>query len=235
MKYTIHILRRARGEAKGHMVSFFYEGQPQDTVAKVLESLNRTPGLTDTEGNLQPPIEWECSCLQKKCGSCAMVINGRPCLACGALLSGAKNGEMTLEPLRKFPVVADLVSDRSILYENLKTLKLWLPADAGLADRDRELAYEGSECLMCGCCLEVCPNFYAGGNFFGMAAVPLTARLLCELKPEEAKELRKRYLDYVYEGCGKSLACRGICPKGLDTEKLLVNTNAMALWKRKRG
>lgn len=61
------------------------------------------------------------------CGACAMVINGRPLLACDSKLNEVadKDGSIRVEPLRKFPVVRDLICDRTILWENLKAIKAW--------------------------------------------------------------------------------------------------------------
>ena len=235
MNITVSVLRCERGSSEQVWQDFLYEFRDETfTVASALTELNSLEELRDSEGNPARSIEWECSCLQKKCGACAMVICGRPRLACDALLSEYKDGVVKVEPLRKFPVVCDLVVDRGILYENLKTLKLWLKNDAVLADHYRELAYESSECIQCGCCLEICPNFYAGGRFFGMASVPITTRLLSEMSPAEYREIASLYSKHSFEGCGKSLACRNVCPKNIDIEKLLVNANAMAIWKRKR-
>ena len=235
MTYILTILRKERGSPDSVWQSFAYDSHSEnDTVASALSGLNRQETLTDINGLPSSRIEWECSCLQKKCGACAMVIGNRPQLACDARLAAFKSGEIKIEPLRKFPVVRDLVVDRSILYENLKTLRLWLKQNADLPDRDRPLAYEASECIQCGCCLEVCPNFYVGGKFFGMSTVPITTRLLSEMTPDEYRDLAKLYTKHTFEGCGKSLACRDICPKKIDTEKLLVNANALAIWKRER-
>ena len=234
MKYIVTVIRRERGSDKPYRQSFEYEASGEgDTVAAALTDLNGREELRDIGGELSRRIEWECSCLQKKCGACAMIINGRPGLACDARLADIGTQEIVLEPLRKFPVVCDLITDRSILQENLRTLKLWLREESSLPDRYRDLAYESSECLQCGCCLEICPNFYAGGTFFGMASVPITTRLLTETEKNERREIVREYLRHTYAGCGKSLACRDICPKGIDTEKLLVNANAMAIWKRR--
>ena len=164
-----------------------------------------------------------------------MVINGRPMLACDAVLGRyRKKKALRIEPLRKFPVVADLVVDRGVMFENLNTLRLWLEADARMDGAAAELGYEASRCLQCGCCLEVCPNFYAGGCFCGMSTVPITTRLLTETEPKDRKELARLYEKHTFAGCGKSLACRDVCPRGIDTERLLVNANALAVWKRKR-
>ena len=236
MTYTLKILRRERGAAQPYWESFTYEAVSEgDTVASALTALNSTAAPKNAKGEPSRPIEWECSCLQKRCGACAMVIDGRPRLACDALLSESKTGALRVEPLRKFPVICDLTVDRTVLYDNLKTLGLWLSAEAALADGDRDLAYESSECIQCGCCMEVCPNFYAEGPFFGMATVPLTTRLLTELSPADYREIARQYAKHTFAGCGKSLACKNVCPRHIDTEKLLVNANALAVWKRKRG
>ena len=233
MRYTITVLRRDRGKEERYRQSFFYETDNEsDTVAAALTSLNERIVLTDIGGQTARKIEWECSCLQKKCGACAMVINGLPQLACQAKLSECKGGRAVLAPLSKFPTVCDLVCDRSILFENLKRLRAWLGTDAQLSDFYHDIAYESSECLQCGCCLEVCPNFYAGGKFYGMSALPVTMRLLTE--KQDYRELSKLYSKHIFGGCGRSLACKAICPKGIDTEKMLVNANLLAVWKRKK-
>ena len=234
MIYEFKILRTERDSRRQYSQNIRYEiADESTTVATVLKAMNEEPELTDAEGNRVGQIIWESSCLQKKCGACAMVINGRPALACGVRMKDIKGNRVELTPLRKFPVIEDLLVDRSILYENLKQLKLWLQESAREEPADYEMAYEGSRCLQCGCCLEVCPNFYAGGTFYGMAGMVPTSRLISEMKPEEQGELRKEYRKHIYEGCGKSLACRKICPAGLPIEELLVNSNAMAVWKRK--
>lgn len=228
----IEILRRPAPDAAARWQSFLYEpSDGAETVATALTVLNARVPLLDANGQSVDPIRWECSCLQKKCGACAMVINGRPALACDTLL--ARCGKrLRLEPLRKFPVVADLIVDRSILYENLNTLRLWLDTDAEDYGRAWDLGYEATRCLQCGCCLEVCPNFAPGGKFAGMAgAVPL-ARLLALMPPERKDELRKTYRNHIYGGCGKSLACRNVCPAEINLDNLLAASNAIAVWKR---
>jgi len=225
------ILRRARG-GEAYWQSFDY-GQREDgeTVATALTKLNGQAPLVDITGKEAPPIEWQRSCLQKKCGACAMVICGRPMLACDAKLS--ELGEVIrLEPLRKFPVVADLMVDRSAMFENLEAIRLWLTDAAKHMQRSQEIAYEASRCLQCGCCLEVCPNFYAGGKFFGTASAVPMARLLAELPDSQKKELSALYREHVYSGCGKSLACRNICPAGIDVDRVLASSGAVAVWKR---
>ena len=64
--------------------------------------------------------------MQALCGGCAMVINGVPALACNTFADEVKGEELVLAPLSKFPVVADLIVDRSVIYENLTHAKAYL-------------------------------------------------------------------------------------------------------------
>ena len=236
MNVSLDILRMDREKRiPYHQIIPFETEDERETVATALTAINADPDVSDNTGKPVEPIVWECSCLQKKCGACAMRINGHPALACDAKLrdlTDGKNSVITLEPLRKFPVVADLMVDRSIMYENLKQIGVWLRDEANLTQEKYDLAYEGSRCLQCGCCLEICPNFYAGGTFAGTAGFVPTVRLISELTGKERREVKRAYRKYIYNGCGKSLACRDICPAGIDIEHLLVNSNAIAVWKK---
>ena len=232
MERILDILRRRSSDEAAFRQSFRYETADEtETVATALTRLNDSADFRDTDGNPAQPVRWECSCLQKKCGACAMVIDGKPRLACDVKLSDCGK-TVRLEPLKKFPVIGDLTVDRTVMQENLKALRLWMERHANMWDGAMDVAYEASRCLQCGCCLEVCPNFYAEGSFTGMASAVPFSRLLAELPEEQKKEAARLYTKRFYNGCGKSLACRNICPAGIDVDHLLVNSNAAAVWKR---
>ncbi|MBO5574334.1 MAG: succinate dehydrogenase [Clostridium sp.] len=232
MTVRMDVLRRGPKDTESRWQTFDYEPRNEaETVATALRRLNAREDLRDSAGNPARPIRWEHSCLQKKCGACAMVINGRPGLACDARLMDY-GGNLRLEPLRKFPVVEDLMVDRSILQENLRQMKIWLEERPVMDERSTEDAYDAARCLQCGCCLEVCPNCIPGETFAGMAGALPAARILAELPEEERKELAAAYRSRIYEGCGKSLACRNICPAGIDIDRLLASSNAAAVWRR---
>ena len=159
-----------------------------------------------------------------------MVINKTPALACNTRLSEISTDVIRLEPLRKFPVIEDLLVDRSVMMQNLRRLSVWLEEEARTGSE--EMAFEAARCLQCGLCLEVCPNFAAGGAFAGMAAMAPMSRLIARLSEGERKRIARAYQKGVYSGCGKSLACRDICPAQLPIEELLVRSNAACVWKR---
>ena len=218
MNKSLRILRQMSKDDEPYWQEFRYETDDGSaTVATALMTL---------------PVTWEHSCLQKKCGACAMVINKVPRLACDTKLADLKGDTVIIEPLKKFPVIEDLLTDRRNMMDRLEELKVWF-ADGADVSRGREMAFEASKCLQCGLCLEVCPNFHAEGKFGGMAAMAPLARLIAKMPDPQRKELGKNYKSAVYDGCGKSLACRYTCPAGIDIEGLLVRSNAAAIWKRR--
>lgn len=239
MKKILHILRRKSAEDKPYWEAFCFETEDAGaTVATALSSLQGTDRIRFAAGeeggsaSREPfrPVMWENSCLQKKCGACAMVINGVPALACDTRLSAIPTEIIRLEPLRKFPVIEDLLVDRSVMMRNLKELSVWLEQDAQTGSQD--MAFEASRCLQCGLCLEICPNFAPEGSFAGMAAMAPLSRLIARLPKEQRKKTGRAYRKGVYSGCGKSLACRDVCPAGIQIDELLVRSNAAAVWGR---
>jgi succinate dehydrogenase / fumarate reductase iron-sulfur subunit len=162
-----------------------------------------------------------------------MVIDGRPGLACDFFLQMHKSKKpIVLEPLHKFPVVRDLIVDRSVMRENLKKLQAWMETEASASDERRgELMYDASRCLQCGCCLEVCPNFCAGETFFGAAGAVPVSRIIYASAKDDRTNSKRNYKEHFYQGCGKSLACMDICPAGIKMDRMLSNTNALAIWR----
>lgn len=234
LRLTLSILRQSSPESEPYWQTIPYEtDDPGETVASALTKINEAGDIRDERGEQVEPIVWECSCLQKRCGACAMVIDGRPALACGVFLREHKGKKpLTVEPLRKFPVIRDLQVDRSVLFQNLKEMALWAEEKAEWTDGAVLPSYEASRCLQCGCCLEVCPNVDLRGPFFGAAGFVPSMRLLASLPEAERARLRESYLAHAYAGCGKSLACQNVCPAGIPIERLLVRTNGAVLKKK---
>ena len=233
MEVVIEIKRQEDAKSSPYFQSIRLTPKKENlTVASLLREINANPDIRDTEGEPVPYISWECSCLQKKCGACAILINGRPRLACDTFIRDyMKKGRLTLAPLSKFPIIKDLIVDRSILYNNLRGIKNYLEEEVRLTDKNTDTAYEASRCLMCGCCLEVCPNFYVGGDFYGAASFVPATRLITAAGRGGSEELKREYREHIYKGCGKSLACKDICPAGIDMDKMLSKSNEVAVWK----
>ena len=82
MTIEISVKRQKNRDEKSYIQKFIYTGDGNLTVADWLTEINQTEAKTDR-------IAWECGCLEKKCGACAMLVNGYPTLACSVFLKKA--------------------------------------------------------------------------------------------------------------------------------------------------
>lgn len=213
----VRIKRQDGPGAEPYIQSFEYSGSGRLNVACILEELSNREELIDTEGRRAGAIRWECSCRQKLCGACAMVINGRPSLACSEFVDADKDAELMLEPLKKFPVIKDLSVDRSSIAEHQKLAMMYLGERGKLVKTEHQYQYSVAKCLKCGLCLEVCPNYVGPeGNFYG-AVLANEAYLLHSSTQSRKKEIAKQYRLHFGRGCSKALLCRDICPAKIPT------------------
>lgn len=213
----IRIKRQDEPKAAFYWQTFDFVGKGRKTVAGILDELNYRDDLIDENGVPSRRIRWECSCMQKMCGGCAMIINGIPALACGTFVDTTKEELLVLEPLTKFPVISDLITDRSCILEHQKAALLYLGKKS--AENKKEFAnrYSAAKCIKCGLCLEVCPNYVGEeGSFYG-AVLANEAYLLYTSSENRKKEIAKEYRKHFAAGCSKSLACRDICPMKIPT------------------
>lgn len=193
------------------------------TVAKILDDINYLDDPVDVDGNQARRISWECSCMQKVCGACAMVINGMPRLACDTFVNLAPTTgaepTLTLEPLTKFPVICDLVVDRSCILEHQKQAEVYIGTfnkESGTSKYASEM-YDAAKCLKCGLCLEVCPNYAKDAKDFFGAAYANEAFVSHASTADRQDELKKSYSKHFAKGCSKALSCRDICPAKIPT------------------
>ena len=224
----VRIKRQEKQDSGPYWQSFSYKGVSGETVAAVLNNLNYPEELTDTEGNHARRIRWECSCMQTICGACAMIINGKPALACDTFVDAKEDGVLTLEPLSKFPVVSDLIVDRSCIQDYLKKAEIYLGNFKKSDSKEYAHQYSVAKCLKCGLCLEVCPNFVGGGDFFGAIAAN-EIYLMMSQSEDRKKQLKGAYKKHFAKGCSKSLACQNVCPMHLETLSSIGNLNRI-IW-----
>jgi succinate dehydrogenase / fumarate reductase iron-sulfur subunit len=144
---------------------------PYEHDMNVISVLQRVAAIAKTVDE-QPsaPVAWDCNCLEEVCGACTMVVNGRVRQACSALVDRLLEDnpqEIELRPMTKFPVLRDLMVDRSRLFHALKRVKAWVQVDGYYdmgpgprqSQEDQEMSYPLSQCMSCGCCLEACPQY----------------------------------------------------------------------------
>jgi succinate dehydrogenase / fumarate reductase, iron-sulfur subunit len=201
-------------------------------VISAMMEIQRNP--VNAKGEKVAPVQWESNCLEEVCGACSMVINGKPRQACTALVDRLEQ-PIRIEPMSTFPVVRDLVVDRSRMFNALKRVKAWIPIDGThdlgpgprLAEKDRQWRYELSKCMTCGVCLEACPNVNAKSNFVGPFVVGQVQ--LFNSHPTGAMNKEERLEALLDDGglqeCGNSQNCVQACPKGIPLTTAIAKSN----------
>lgn len=196
---------------------------PQMNVISALMEIQKSPVTAD--GKKVAPVVWDSCCLEEVCGACTMIINGRVRQACSALVDkvSPESDTITIEPMTKFPLVRDLIVDRSRMFEDLKKVKAWIHLDGShelgpgprQAPENQEQAYPLSRCMTCGCCLEACPQVGGQSDFIGPAAINQVR--LFNLHPSgkmhKAERLETLMAPGGIDGCGKAQNCVEVCPK----------------------
>ena len=216
---------RLRVLRDGAWEDFDVPWHPRMNVISALQEIQRNP--VNARGEQVAPVAWDSCCLEEVCGACTMIVNGRVRQACSAMIDKLAPAEgaatITLAPMTKFPLVRDLVVDRSRMFEDLKRVKAWIHLDGShelgpgprQAPENQEEAYPLSRCMTCGCCLEACPQINAHSSFVGPAAISQVR--LFNLHPSGRMHGRERLEALMGEGgvadCGKAQNCVEVCPK----------------------
>jgi fumarate reductase iron-sulfur subunit len=225
----LHILKydpQKEGD-KPHMVTFEVEEAPGMTVFIALNEIRQ---------RLDPSLQFDFVCRAGICGSCGMVINGRPDLACRTLTKKFPTGEITLLPLPAFELIGDLsVNTGKFMREMTERIEGWIHDTAKenpnldvLEDRmDPDTAdkiYELDRCIECGCCISACGTKRMREGFLGAVGFMKVARF-------EADPRDKRTDDDLYEiigdddgvfGCMSLLGCEDTCPKDLPHQSRIA-------------
>jgi succinate dehydrogenase / fumarate reductase, iron-sulfur subunit len=222
-RYVLKIYRGHPGNQ--YWEEFELQIKPYANVISSLMEIQQNP--VNREGKRVTPVVWDSGCLEEVCGSCSMLINGRPRQACTALIqtifNETGNSTITLAPFTKFPLVRDLIVDRSKMFEALKKVHGWIDADGTqsrlpgpkISPEKQKIMYELSTCMTCGCCLEACPQVNEKSKFIGAAAIS-QARLF-NANPIGAMQKSVRLRALMEEGgissCGNNQNCVRSCPK----------------------
>ena len=231
---TIHLIITRQKDAKSapYTEEFMVPYRSNMNIISALMEIQKNP--VNAKGEKTTPVIWESVCLEEVCGACSMVINGRPRQACSSLIDQLEQ-PIHIAPLATFPVMRDLLIDRSWMFNALKKVKAWIPIDGShdlgpgprMPEKTRQWAYELSKCMTCGCCLEACPNVNDKSNFIGPA--PLSQVRLFNAHPTGAMHKEERLMAIMGEGgltsCGNSQNCVEVCPKGIPLTTSIADLN----------
>ena len=186
----------------------------------VLDALNYIKDKIDGS------VTFRWSCRMGVCGSCGMMVNGKPKLTCATFLSSYAPGPVRVEPLRYFPVVRDLVVEMSDFMTKFRKVKPWLvrkeekPISEGeylQTPQQLEHYKQFSMCINCTLCYAACPVYGLDPFFVGPAAIAMAQRYNLDSRDQGAEER----MDILAQhegiwGCTFVGECTKACPKNVD-------------------
>ena len=250
MNFRLRVWRQKDANTPGKLVQYEVTSiSPDTSFLEMLDIVNDE--LTDAG---QAPIAFDSDCREGICGTCALTINGQahgpthPAAACQLYMRSFTDGEtITVEPFRArpFPLVRDLVIDRSAL-DRIVQAGGFIAARTGSAPEansipvpkhNSELAMEAAACIGCGACAAACPN--ASAMLFTAAKVSHLAFL-----PQGAPERTRRALKMVrqmdaegFGNCTNTYECEAVCPAEISASFIakLNREYARALLQRSAG
>ncbi len=235
-KVVVRIKRQEDLREKPHWEEFSLDHRPGMNIIICLRDIAEHPVTSD--GKPTTPVAYDANCLEEVCGACAMVVNGRPRQACSTLVDLLEQ-PIRVEPLSKFPIVRDMIVDRSSMFANLMRMKAWVPIDGTydlgpgprMSPETQEKHYPLSRCITCGNCLEVCPQVNENSAFVG-AAIISQVRLF-NSHPTGAMHARERLAAVMGPGgvadCANAQNCVEVCPKEIPLTESIAEVNRQAV------
>jgi len=226
LSVTLRVWRQAGPGAAGRFVDYPARNlSPHMSFLEMLDVVNDELTLKGEE-----PIAFAHDCREGICGTCSLMINGKPhgpnrgVASCQTYLRSFRDGEViVVEPFRArpFPVVKDLVTDRGA-FDRIQQAGGFITARTGSAPEanalpvpkaDADLAMDAAQCIGCGACVAACKN--ASAMLFVAAKVSHLGLL-----PQGQAERDRRVLAMVetmdglgFGGCVNQYECSAACPK----------------------
>ncbi|QFU76408.1 fumarate reductase iron-sulfur subunit [Halioglobus maricola] len=204
------------------------EPRLQDFQVEETDAMTLFVALNIVREEQDPSLQFDFVCRAGICGSCGMLINGRPALACRTLTRDLGD-TVVLAPLPGFALIGDLSVDTGKWMRGMsERLETWIHAE-GLETKnldaiedamDPELAeqlYELERCIECGCCVAACGTMQMREEFVGAVGLNQIARF--QLDPRDTRSDSDYYEligdDSGVFGCMTLLGCDDMCPKQL--------------------
>jgi fumarate reductase iron-sulfur subunit len=206
-----------RGSADGHFQTFRVPRRARQTILDVVTEIQRDQDAT---------LSYRFACRVGMCGSCAMVVNGRPRWTCRTRVSEAVEGDkLTLEPLRNMKVVKDLAVDMVAFFDKWRDARGYFVPGEPQADfhvvppasRERRAADAGIECIGCGVCQSACDVVTWNTDYLGPAPLNRAWTLVNDVR-DAGNDAR---IDAVSgsagcHACHSHMNCTEFCPRGIS-------------------
>jgi len=202
--------------------------------------------LSEIRERLDPSLAFDFVCRAGICGSCAMLINGRPGLACRALIKDL-GPDIALAPLPGFALLGDLSVDTGKWMRGMsERLETWIHTQQATdlsaieAPMDPELAeqlHELDRCIECGCCVGACGTAQMRPDFVGAVGLNKIARFSLDPRDERSEAQIYEFVgndDGIF-GCMSLLGCDDVCPKELPLRTQLAHLRRVMARQSLRG
>jgi len=207
---TLRIFKGVPGGEQG-----FHKYQVPEVVGMVV-----LDAVHHVQHNLDTDLACRWNCKAAKCGSCSAEVNGRPVLMCKTRIDELAQGTLTVQPMKAFPLIKDLVTDVSRNYEvNREIPPFTAAADDGkpwrIPEMDLERLYEPRKCIECFLCQDTChilrehdhsQRFYGPRFFLRVASL--------EMHPKDTLDRREQLRSAGGLGlCNITKCCSEVCPE----------------------
>lgn len=184
--------------------------------------------ILDVKQHFDHSVAVRYSCRQATCGSCGMVINGKPRLACFTKVSELNSDVVTVEPMHNFPIIRDLAVRFDRLFNSHHKVKPFLIRDDSeivssdtkellQSPEELEKFIQFSNCIKCGLCNSACPTMATDSSFVGPQALAQAYRYVADSR-DKGKDTRLKIIDESHGiwRCHFAGSCSQVCPKGVD-------------------
>ena len=208
-KVNYRIYRSATDGKPAHYDTYPIEIGPEETV---LDGVERIWARQDRS------LLFRHACHHASCGSCGMRVNGVEKLSCVTYLKDVTKdgGTITVDPLRHFPQIGDLVVDVTPMFAKLQQIKMPITQRAtALGEPGEYNRFE--DCIECGLCISACPMTQTNPNYLGPAALAAAERLVVEPRGADVSAILK--LVDTEDGCWRchtAFECSEVCPYQVD-------------------
>lgn len=191
-------------------------------------------GVQYIKDELDGSLSFRWSCRMAICGSCGMMIDGRPKLSCKTFLRDYHPGTLRVEPLAHFPIERDLVVGLEDFIDKLESIKPYIvpkePRQLSQGEylqtpAQRDEYEQFSSCINCTLCYAACPQYGMDSKFMGPGVLALLHRYNADSR--DGAQADRMQIVGAEEGvwnCTAVAYCSEVCPKGVDPAKA-VNLN----------
>jgi len=204
----------------------------QDFYLQETQSMTLFIALTQIRETMDPSLQFDFCCRAGICGSCSMVINGRPRLACHTQTKDLPD-HIILQPLPFFRLVGDLSVDTGVWFRQtwekigswIHTSKTFDPKaeEERMSNKLANEIFELDRCIECGCCVAACGTALMREDFLGATSINRLARFYMDPRDERTAGDFYELIgnDAGVFGCMGLLACEDVCPKSIPLQDQL--------------